>query len=227
MGGNETETVSLGLGAHAVELTVTDQLGLEGAAETTVEVADTLPPSVDISMTPVLQPGNLWGGQWRIDAGAIDLCDGELVPRTLVAVPEPALNQEASFLPAPGNRIEIRNGRNGVQVVLFGEEQSFMEAVWQQARQENGLPLVLESPASFSLSSSPPRSLSRDTAAVYDLDGSGRVVAAAAYGPDADIDLFAIGEDRSGHQSVARTSLQAEIAAYCAGLPENAECPGK
>ncbi|MBD3869033.1 MAG: hypothetical protein IFK94_12995 [Acidobacteria bacterium] len=223
-GDGEVVEASFGLGAHVVVLTVTDKLGLAGMDEAGIEVADTLSPDLSLSMEPALREGTAWAHEWWVNAAAMDLCDGELESDAWVAVPPSALDAETSFVPAASNRIEIRSGRKGVEVLLHGPDTALMESVWAQARLKLGLRLDAERPLGLVTLPAPPRGVHRDTVASYELDGVGNVLSAHAYSEGADIRIPARSRDSSGHEAVEALSLLEVLAERCRELPGTVEC---
>ncbi|MBD3869036.1 MAG: hypothetical protein IFK94_13010 [Acidobacteria bacterium] len=223
-GDGETVESSLDLGSHAVELTVTDDLGLTGSDSAVIEVADTLPPELSLDLEPVLQGGSVWANQWQVNSTATDLCDGSLEPSVWVAVSQEVLEATTSYVPATSNRIEIRSGRKGTEVLLQGSDPAFLESIWEQARRDGGLGLDSGQPIELVSQPAPPRGVHRDTVAIYELDGVGNLLSAQAYGEGADIRIPAGSRDSSGHEAVETLSLLEVLAERCRELPAHVSC---
>ncbi|MBD3869035.1 MAG: hypothetical protein IFK94_13005 [Acidobacteria bacterium] len=220
-GDGETVESSLDLGSHAVELTVTDVLGLTGSDSAVIEVADTLSPDLSLDLTPMLQGGNVWAHEWQVKVAATDLCDGVVDPSVWVAT---ALDGETSYVPADSNRIELRTGRKGSEVMLYGPDRTLLEVVWAQARMDGGLELDTARAVDLITLPAPPRGIHRDTAAIYRLDEAGILTGATAFGGSADIRFISRVEDRSGQEAAKSLSLREVREEHCAAFPGNLDC---
>jgi hypothetical protein len=73
-------TVPLGVGTHALTLTVSDRAGLSATACTTVTVTDTTAPLVHVPADAVLEATSPGGDTYTYAAAARDLVDGEGTP---------------------------------------------------------------------------------------------------------------------------------------------------
>ncbi|MBD3869034.1 MAG: hypothetical protein IFK94_13000 [Acidobacteria bacterium] len=220
-GDGETVEVSLGLGSHAISLMVTDQLGLIGIDEAVVNVEDTLPPELNLYLEPVLRPGPVWANEWQISVTATDQCDGDLEPGVWVSA---VLDGEISYVPAGSNSIELRSGRKGSEVLLYGPDRAFLDSILSRGRQDGGLAVEPGLAVGLVTLPAPPRGVHRDTVAVYRLDDAGMLAGAAAYGEGADLWIISRAQDRSGHESEASLSLREIRLEFCAEAPGNLEC---
>jgi hypothetical protein len=114
----ETVTLALGLGSHHIILRVVDRLGHWGEDDVSVVVLDTVPPTLDVSVTP----GLLWPADHRwvdvtASVTATDSCSGTSWTLVSVTSSEPEHHLAATD---PNLGADIRDDEPGTADVFFG-----------------------------------------------------------------------------------------------------------
>lgn len=216
-------TVSLPIGPHHVALAVTDRLGAASTDVASVDVVDTLPPDVSVALSPRMETPGPWSHEWSIAAEAIDRCDGSLAPAVVLTLPVGSTEAPYSWTAAAGYAVEIGDDARGTRVHLFGPDRATSETYWHAAIASGGF-APSGSTIRLETATIPPPRPPRGLVARFDLDGSGRVAGASAYGPGADLFVAASATDAAGHAATSLISLRAAIAGVCADAPGNLAC---
>jgi len=219
-------TFALAPGEHAVSLTVADVLGAQASDDLSIQVTDTLPPAVDLTLAPVFTDGR-WSNRWTPNGGASDLCDGSLgVPDERLTLPSGAQAAAVSFTRSLSPSIELRRRHDGaLDAKLAGPDETAIRAAWAAAAGGGGFTLADGAAVGLVLA---PAGKGRDADLVvrYDLDGAGSLSTAVAFGGDQDHVVTAFATDLAGHAGAATASLRATIVRLCAQAPGSPVCAG-
>ncbi len=218
-------TASLSLGPHTASLRVEDLLGLSSTDGATVEVEDTLAPSVTLALEPVLEGGH-WTGQWAPSASAGDRCDGDLAPADELLLAPGAAVAPVTFRRGTALAFEVRKGKTGIRVVLLGPAEDKARALWADVAAAGGFALADGEPVGLGIAPAAGGGSDADLLARYEVADGGRLLRAKAFGPESDLVVEASASDAAGHAGSARVSVRETLQALCAAAPPGVSCLG-